>query len=128
MLQLLLPTHSLARKLSHLSFCRFIVAYWGHFTTSKPLTDNKPRPNWSGFMQTNSPSSLCLKPTITFLPILDHSPTDPSCIYSITPPYCWSVNKQSTCSYQWHASHLTNHSGSKQWKLWKRSPSLLLVD
>ena len=46
-------------------------------------SDNKPRPNWSGFMQactfgSDHPS----KSRIDFLPIIDHNPNDVSCIYT----------------------------------------------
>ena len=40
------------------------------------------RPNWSGYITNISSGTYPGKSTITFLPIIDFSPTDPTCIYT----------------------------------------------
>ena len=40
------------------------------------------RPNWSGYMTNISSGPYPGKSTIAFLPIIDYSPTDPTCIYT----------------------------------------------
>ena len=47
-------------------------------------TDQDPRPNWSGLLQTSTSNHNQNddKSTIEFLPIIDLSPSDETCIYS----------------------------------------------
>lgn len=65
---------------SHQSLAYDLAWHYGWFCCN----ENKPRPNWSGFMQhaTISTTEFLPKAEIHMLPVIDMNPNDLSCIYS----------------------------------------------